>query len=903
MSWFAPLAPATRRQLLIYAALPLAYVICGRLGLALAVPPGYATAVFLPTGISVTAMLMAGAATLPGTFVGSFLLNVWLSASIDQLYATGVASALVIALASTAQAAVGGALLRRFIGYPASLDTPHTVGLFLLLAPFACITSATLSVAGLWLVGVLQNPDLVINWMTWWVGDSLGLLLGLPLMLVLGGEPRALWRARGGFVAVPMLVCFAVFVAIFVRVSDWENDQALQEFRVQSQRVADTIKAALDEQALFLEQLAAILPSGGRPLRRQEFGELVQTLLRRFSSVQAVEWAPRVESGARAAFEADQQAELPGFVIRERDPSGKLQPAPERDHYYPVTYLEPPAGNEQAVGFDLASDPDRRAAIELAVPGGNVAATAPIRFVQELGDGAGVLLIHAVRGNTGESGVVVIALRMSSFTGNVARPLAPTLDLRLADAAGSLPFFDSLPSPISPSYRTSFDFGARRYIVETAPSARYLAARRGWQSWAVLSAGALCTGLFGGLLLLGTGHTYRLEQLAERLGESERRIAADLGDMTRLNQLNNRLVREGGELDKCLAEVLETALAIARADKGIVQVIDPGSGALTIAAQRGFGEPFLKFFEHVRDEAAAGAVAMRSGERVIVEDVTLSDIFIGQPARKVLLDAGVRAMISMPLTSSSGNLLGMISTHFGRPHRPRERELHLLDLLARQTADYLARKRAEAVEETLIREIQHRSNNLLAVIQAIAHRSLSGETSLAQARTAFEARLQALARANRQLTRSNWSGVNLVEIVRLELEPFAGRAVIEGGSVILGPQNAQGFSLALHELATNAAKYGALSSASGKVGVSWNVVSEGGSSVLKFKWQERGGPRVEVPTRHGFGTSLVKATFRDARIDYAPEGLTCEIEVELGRDEPQIDSAGPPKGLVGSAGS
>lgn len=90
-----------------------------------------------------------------------------------------------------------------------------------------------------------------------------------------------------------------------------------------------------------------------------------------------------------------------------------------------------------------------------------------------------------------------------------------------------------------------------------------------------------------------------------------------------------------------------------------------------------------------------------------------------------------------------------------------------MDLLARQTADYLERKRAEEVEQYLVREVQHRSNNLLSVIQAIAHRSLSGEYSLADAKAAFEARLQALARANRQLTRSSWSGVDLTDIARL----------------------------------------------------------------------------------------------------------------------------------------
>lgn len=365
---------------------------------------------------------------------------------------------------------------------------------------------------------------------------------------------------------------------------------------------------------------------------------------------------------------------------------------------------------------------------------------------------------------------------------------------------------------------------------------------------------------------------------------AEARIAADLLDMTRLNQLSNRLVREGGDFARNLNTVVDTAIAITGADKANLQLIEQTTGVLSITAQRGFEEPFLKFFASVRDDASACAAAMRSGERVIVEDVRESEIFAGQRSTDVLIDAGVYAVTSTPLMASTGNLLGMISTHFAKPRRPSERELHLMDLLARQTADYLERKRAEEMGATLVREIQHRSNNLLAVIQAIATRSLSGSYTLMEAKAAFEARLQAIARANRQLTQSNWSGVNLGELVRLELQPYVGRTTVDGSDVVLSPQHAQNFSLLLHELATNAAKYGALSNGGGKVGVSWVITRQSQNNKLEFKWQERGGPPVVAPIRQGFGTALVNATFRDARMDYAVEGLSCEITIPLGPD-------------------
>jgi two-component sensor histidine kinase/integral membrane sensor domain MASE1 len=622
-----------RRQLLLYVALPVAYIICGRLGLLLAVPPGFATAVFLPAGIAVTAMFVAGSASLPGTFLGSFLLNIWISYSIGHPFdVVGVNAALIIALSSMLQAAVGGALLRRFIGYPASFDNLRDLLLFLLLAPVICLISATSSLSGLRALGIVPATDLMGNWITWWVGDTLGVLVALPLMLVLVGEPQPLWRSRTRFVAVPMVLCFALFVAIFTHLNRWESEQSLSQFR-----------------------------------------------------------------------------------------------------------------------------------------------------------------------------------------------------------------------------------------------------------WAVLAAGALGTGLLGGLLMLGTGHAYRLEELAQQLGESEARIAADLLDMTRLHQVSNHLMQEGGQIEKSLDKVIEAAVAISGANRGYLQFLNPATGTLMLAAQRGFTEPALKLFHQIRETSGVA-----SAHRMIIEDLRTDEKLSAQLSRG-LVDAGVRAVTTTPLLSSTGKVLGIVSTLFDTPHHPGERELRLMDLLARQTADYLERKHAEIIQKTLIGEIQHRSNNLLAIIQAIAHRTFSSERSSIEAGKAFEARLRALARANQELIKSNWAGVNLKEILRLELEPFAERTLVEGTDIRVGPHLAQNFSLALHELATNAAKYGALSDRNGKVGIYWTIVREDENSRLKLKWEERGGPQVSQPTRQGFGTTLLRAVFPDARFDYAIEGLKYEIDVLLKPSEPDAE--------------
>ena len=374
----------------------------------------------------------------------------------------------------------------------------------------------------------------------------------------------------------------------------------------------------------------------------------------------------------------------------------------------------------------------------------------------------------------------------------------------------------------------------------------------------------------------------RMREAAIAVMDSRQVVDTELSNMRRLNQLSTHLVRERSSFEGCLAEIAKTAIVISDADKGNLQLYDDTSGSLTIAAQQGFEGDFLKFFDSVRGNDTACGVAMGTAKQIIVDDILTSSIFAGKPAQKVLLDAGVRAVVSTPLMSSKGRPLGVLSTHFTRPRQPTEHQLEPINILARQAADYLERKQAERTHQTIMRELQHRSNNLLAVVQSIAQRSLGGDHySLPEAKEAFEARLQALARANRTLLRSNWGGVDLDRLVHSELEPFSKQATIGGASVVLPAQMAQNFTLVLHELATNSAKYGALSTDAGKIMVSWTVERDGSGSVLKFKWQESEGPPVVAPMRHGFGTKLLKAVFSEVRLEYPAEGLRCEIDVPL----------------------
>lgn len=522
--------PATRTLtggLLLLAA----YVLSGKLGLMLALPPGYASPVFPPAGIAVAAVLIGGLSTLPWIFAGSLLLNIWAGYSANaQIDAIGLVAATLIAAASMLQAAIGGYGLRRTIGYPAALNHYADVLRFLLLSPIICLTSATLSVSGLSMLGVVDAENYATNWFSWWVGDTLGVILLLPLVMIFAGKPRALWRSRIFSVAIPISLIFSLFVVIFLAVNRWEYNDSLTEFRQYSLQAVNQLQAKFEEQESVLEQTAALFThDAADKVTREEFHHFVAKSLNRFPMIQALEWAAPVDAAQRAAFEAEQRTEIPGFEIRERDADGQLKRAAPRNAYYPVTFVEPIAGNEAALGFDLASSPERLSTLNLALRSQTVVMTPSIHLVQERQQQAGALLILAIDPRDSRAGVVVSVLRIGDFMEKLLRGSQASLYTRLIDLDDQKILYDNFGKDGSPAlYERTFGFGTRHFRLETAPTPVYFKTHRSWQSWSVLAAGVLGTGLLCALLLLGTGYAARIEaQVVERtaeLTESKKRL-------------------------------------------------------------------------------------------------------------------------------------------------------------------------------------------------------------------------------------------------------------------------------------------------------------------------------------------------------------------------------------------
>jgi PAS domain S-box-containing protein len=200
--------------------------------------------------------------------------------------------------------------------------------------------------------------------------------------------------------------------------------------------------------------------------------------------------------------------------------------------------------------------------------------------------------------------------------------------------------------------------------------------------------------------------------------------------------------------------------------------------------------------------------------------------------------------------------------------------------------DISEKKQAQARQEMLTREIEHRTRNLFSVVLAVVSSSFAGKHSVKDAEAAVVGRLSSLGQTHFALIDQEWHGADLVDIVRSEMSPYGSRVQVEGPSLILHADAAQNFALALHELATNAAKYGALSNATGRVHISWSALARNGPNSFNFRWQEQGGPPVRPPTRKGFGSVVLEEAMTEhfdvpPRIDFSIAGVTYELSGAL----------------------
>jgi len=502
----------------------------------LTVAPSNASPIWPGAGISLAVTLLYGWRALPGIFVGVIALEAQLFDEVSggSSFWIGIG----LATGASLQALVGAKLIRRALGdLPRLINDGEILRFQLLGGPVACLTSASIGMLVLWLSGIIASENLPVSWLTWWVGDSIGVIIFAPLVLIFLRRQDPLWRGRKLTVALPMLVLLTTVFVFFSYSNAKENDEKRLKFNEQLHRHHENISRIFDR---YLETLNALKSffDASEDITPGEFQIFTQAALIKFPGIQALEWIPRISQEQRAEFE---RALPDGRTISRLDNQGTVGKATTQPEYYAIRFIEPSTDNTVAFGYDITSNPVAAEALFRARDTGQTAATAPLTLVQEKKDDLGVVFYTPVyetasAPTTGEQrrqsirGVVAAVFRIHALMIGAAGPKIEQADivvrlLDISDKERPRLLYSSVTNgarKILPDFSATrfLELGGRNWKLEYAASPKFIAANTTWNVWVVLSGGLLITALMGTGLLLLTGRSLRMEgEVAERTAE------------------------------------------------------------------------------------------------------------------------------------------------------------------------------------------------------------------------------------------------------------------------------------------------------------------------------------------------------------------------------------------------
>ncbi len=512
-----------------------AYLAMARLGLVLASPPSNASPLFPAAGVGLAATFVWGRWAAVAVAAAAFVANLWLAAGHGAIDARTALTGLGTALGAALQALVGAWLVRRFVSQPLLLSEPGDLARFMLgVVPLACVVSASIAVVVLFSAGVIEAASAPVTWSAWWIGDTLGVLIGAPIVWTFIAAPREDWAPRRWAVALPLALGTAVMALGILESQRAEQEAAQRAFQRDADNALNAVTDGLHEPLRALEALRGAADAAPT-MDRATFARITAAWRAEAPGIAALGLSDRVERADIAAFEARERASgATDYRITERWPEG-VAPAAD-DWLAAIRFIEPLQGNAAAQGVNSRSVPRARAAIDQAVRSGHPVATASFALSQ---GGQGVVVYRALyRGEPVSEadrmravrGVVFVTMRPSELLQSLALRLPPSVSLCLLDA--SAPPDQQLlagaagceqADPRTPTRTAALPFAARQWSLRIAGRD---AARTGaiGRTWPLALVGLSSACLLGALLLTITGRARRIEAaVVERTAELERR--------------------------------------------------------------------------------------------------------------------------------------------------------------------------------------------------------------------------------------------------------------------------------------------------------------------------------------------------------------------------------------------
>jgi len=524
--------PLQLNPLIVILAVTASYFITGKLGLLLAIPPGYATFMWPPSGFALAGLYLFGYRYWPGVFLGSLLLNFSNNLVPGDPFWPVLLPALLIASGAALQALAGAWLIKKFMGENNPLEDLRSILILSFLGGFiSCLINSTIGVGTLVLLERTPAENFLFNWWNWWIGDVIGVAIFTPILILLFQSPKTVSIKRKVTVTFPLLVIFALSIACFYYASEIEEYSTHEEFIDNTQMISSGIQTDLQRNLSPLLAIEGFFKSSIQ-VDPDEFENFTSHFYGRFEGLKALYWAPKIEHEDRQAFETNLSnlIEEP-LQITHAGPDNKLKSAPAKDLYYPVHYASYQQNFGPVFGYDLSSNPHGQKAMEMSLQQNSTILSAPKSIFFEQKTEKGLMLFHPVyqKGALNKTmaqrqralqGYAVGVFTISDIVSSYAQEWQnKNIHFRIQDMnapQGQKVIYSNWPEDIKNSpieHTVSFDFSGRKWAIEFIyPEDAYIANQK-WEPWFILAAGLIFTSFVSIFLLLITGRSDIIEKL------------------------------------------------------------------------------------------------------------------------------------------------------------------------------------------------------------------------------------------------------------------------------------------------------------------------------------------------------------------------------------------------------
>jgi PAS domain S-box-containing protein len=522
-----------------------AYFIPGKLGFLLALPPDGSTAIWPSSGFASAGVLLLGYSSLPGVFLGSLFLNLHHKLNFIEIFSPDVFNHLTkasfIALGALLESLSVAYIIKRFIGFPSSFSHwKDIIILFIVAGLIGSIPSPTIGVMTLYMMGYISLSNFLYNWVSWWTGNSLGIIAITPILVTIFSPVEYITNKRKIFIAIPLITVLAIVSTSFVNTNKYEQRKLQYNLEQEARNTIVKIENRIQTKFKQVDAIKSFY-SASNAVSREEFNIFLKNYIKETDSVYSISWLPKVDNQNRDQIIKEAKEDgLIGFQIK------TLNDAPAAEIQFPILYSESTNKERAKLGFDAISTPDLSELFIDSIASGNMFTTP----IQEISEGDKLLRVFTIYkpiyfNNTpidtplnrkkNIAGFIAGTYQVNTVMSQYAKELNEKgIEINIFDHTNTFSDTNLIYRSFegSPEFllKTAIciDIAGRIWTVKFQQTEEYLVANKEWHLWYLLLAGLALVTFTAILTLIITGYSATIETLVKTktadLAESEQRF-------------------------------------------------------------------------------------------------------------------------------------------------------------------------------------------------------------------------------------------------------------------------------------------------------------------------------------------------------------------------------------------